>query len=100
LWGRYSTILLSNSESTQTDFTYSIVGKEISIIDLDLGNRPVTNETGRELSRWPGSAARCCTRLRVMRLPSFSRPAKVEIFQFDTSDSSRLAGTPLMSMSR
>jgi hypothetical protein len=45
--------LLSNSdaatprpktESTQADFTYSIVGNVISIIDLDLGNRSVTND--------------------------------------------------------
>jgi hypothetical protein len=28
---------------TQADFTYSILGNVISIIDLDLGNRSVTN---------------------------------------------------------
>ena len=29
---------------TQADFTYSILGNVISIIDLDLGNRSVTND--------------------------------------------------------
>jgi hypothetical protein len=29
---------------TQADFTYSIFGNVISIIDLDLGNRSVTND--------------------------------------------------------
>jgi hypothetical protein len=30
--------------TTETDFTYSISGKVISIVDLDLGSRSVTND--------------------------------------------------------
>jgi hypothetical protein len=30
--------------TTETDFTYSISGKVISVVDLDLGSRSVTND--------------------------------------------------------
>jgi hypothetical protein len=36
--------VISQQVKTQADFTYSILGNVISIIDLDLGNRSVTND--------------------------------------------------------
>ena len=44
--GKESTLgeVIRRQAETEADFTYSIVGNVISIIDLNLGNRSVTND--------------------------------------------------------
>ena len=49
---------------TQADFTYSILGNVISIIDLDLGNRSVTNDIENVLRKIEYLSSRFDSRLQ------------------------------------
>src|SRR6266446_9357915 len=42
---------IGRQRRSQADFTYSILGNVIAIVDLDLGNRSVTNDIENVLSK-------------------------------------------------
>jgi hypothetical protein len=67
---------------TQADFTYSILGNVISIIDLDLGNRSVT--VGYEMTSRT-SCARSSITIKARSLPLTSCTAILKEFGMEST---------------